>query len=245
MGFSENDSIVQPRPLKNFGRELVLCIPYDPAPRLLEATLKERALATRTTGPSRFYDLGDRIVLSPCLGGPAAVLALETIAASGGRRVIVLSFCGSLSKRIHIGDPVVICRAYSDEGTSRHYFPRKRVHPSSAGLSSWIKSYLSESHIPFDQVSCVSTDAPFRETRAWMSSWKTKGAAVVDMETAAIFALSAYRGFEAASLMLVTDELYTGEWKVRPPGPHFLKKIESLFLPFLRPGGPGKPTVSR
>lgn len=78
-----------------------------------------------------------------------------------------------------------------------------------------------------------------------MSSWKTKGAAVVDMETAAIFALSAYRGFEAASLMLVTDELYTGEWKVRPPGPHFLKKIESLFLPFLRPGGPGKPTVSR
>ena len=76
-------------------------------------------------------------------------------------------------------------------------------------------------------------DAPYRETRPWLKSMQQKGATAVDMEISAVFALSEFHGVEAAALMIVTDELFSGRWKVCSADGVLEEKIRSFYLPFL------------
>ena len=126
--------------------------------------------------------------------------------------------------------------AYSEEGTSTHYFPRKRHFSPSSSLKARVENTLSEQGLPFVNGSIVSTDAPFRETQQWIDKNREKGIGFVDMETSAVFALATFYGIEAAALHVVSDQLASSSHNV---GFHTLKleqNVQKYFMPFIDPG---------
>jgi uridine phosphorylase len=226
-------SIVSPRPLRGLDRKTVICVPFDPVPDVLGARVRSRSLSVIKMGASVLYKLPGHAVLTGCLGAPATVLALERLAASGIARIVILSFCGALAPWLRVGQTVIPTAALSDEGTSPHYFRRRKWFAASSELGRELERRLEASSVPFRRVRIVSTDAPFRETQRWLAVMRRKGTAAVDMELSAIFAVAEYRGLEAAAVMVVSDELSSGEW-VRPRrGGVFAEAAAAAFLPFL------------
>jgi len=227
------ESIVRPKPIPGLEREKIVFIPFDPQPGLILAGFEPKIRREKLTWAGRLIFLDDKAVLYGDLGAPAAVAALEGLIASGARQVLILSFCGSLDPTYRIKDVVSISRALADEGTSLHYFPRRKMYTPSAGLKADVESRLKSSGLPFQTGSLVSTDAPFRETKPWLMKIQKKKIGLVDMEVSAVFALAEFRCIDAAALLIVTDELFSGAWKQTGYDPEFKKKIKDYFLPFI------------
>lgn len=57
-----------------------------------------------------------------------------------------------------------------------------------------------------------TTDAPYRELRSKVESYRARGVLGVDMETSGMCALGAFRGVSVANLLAVSDELWH-EWR--------------------------------
>lgn len=57
----------------------------------------------------------------------------------------------------------------------------------------------------------VSSDAVYRQTFYKERLWRERGAACVEMETSAVFSVSAYLGIKAAAALVVSDVHPTDE----------------------------------
>jgi len=230
---SAEDSIVKPRSFKDFKRKKVVYFPADSSSHILGDVLKRKAAKVLNLGFGQVYLLKDKVVLYQSVGAPAAVLSLEGLIASGAKEIILLGFCGSLNHEYPMNSVVSISTAFSEEGTSKHYFPPKKYFKPSTALKNKIEKNLCTHHLIFLEGPLVSTDAPYRETKAWLEQKQRKGIDLVDMETSAVFSLAEFRNIESAALMIVSDELWTGKWKKGFSDPGLDEKIEQYFLPFL------------
>ena len=233
MSKTHKDVILKPRALKDFISEQVIYIPLDDPSLPLLSAIKKRTLKEKKTIFGDFYLLEDRTVLYKCLGAPSAVLSLEPLIVSGAKEIVILGFCGSLNRNFTISDAVIISKAFSEEGTSRHYFPRKRIFDPSPSLKEKIETVLHSSKLSFLTGSLVSTDAPYRETRLWLKEKQKRGIDVVDMEVSAVFALAKFYGIQAAALTIISDELWSGAWKEGFRTHEFKEKIKKYFIPFI------------
>jgi len=227
------DSIVKAKPFWDFKRKKVVYFPVDSSYHLIRKTLKRKAIKEKNLGFGYLYLLKDKVVLYQSVGAAAAVLSLEGLIASGAKEIILLGFCGSLNPEYKINDVVCISKAFSEEGTSKHYFPKKKYFRPSTGLKNKIEKNLLSLHLPFSSGSLVSTDAPFRETKTWLEQKQKKRIDLVDMETSAVFSLAEFRRIESAALMIVSDELWSGQWKKGFFDPQLDEKIEEYFLKFI------------
>lgn len=227
------DVIFKPRAFKNFAWKQVVYIPFDDPSLPLHSAIKKIALKEKKTIFGDLYLLKDKIVLYKCLGAPSAVLSLEPLIVSGAKEIVILGFCGSLNQNFRIMDAVSISKALSEEGTSRHYFPRKRIFDPSPALKTKIEAVLHSSKLAFLSGSLVSTDAPYRETRSWLKEKQKRAIDVVDMEISAVFALAKFYRIQAAALTIISDELWSGIWQEGFRTPEFKDKINKYFIPFI------------
>ena len=148
------------------------------------------------------------------VGGPATAMAVEELAAIGVSRIVAVDVAGSIEAALTSGSVVVATEAWCGDGTSPHYaFGESIVQPANR-LAITVSDALTAAGIEATGVTVWSTDAPFRETASGVERWHAAGAALVDMETAALYASSAALGVEAAAILVVADELATG-WQ--PP----------------------------
>jgi uridine phosphorylase len=232
----ENESITRPQPIRGFGQREVLYIPVDLPSLKIQKFLNKRAKKTKLTQLGRLYGFEDRVVLAQCVGAPLAVMMLERLIVSGAQEIIILGFCGALDEFSDIGEAVSVTNASSEEGTSKHYFPRKRQFRASSRLKVRIENTLSAQGLSFVNGSVVSTDAPFRETRLWKDRNRAKGIGFVDMETSAVFALADFYGIQAAALHLVSDQLTSSSQRVGFHSLKFYRNVLKYFLPFVDPG---------
>ena len=230
------ETIIKPTPIRDFVGENVLYIPYDSPSRLLQKTIKKLAFKEKNTGFGRLYLLKNKIVLYKSLGAPSAILLLERLIASGAQEIVILGFCGSLNPKCKIGQGVSISKAISEEGTSKHYFSRKRIFYPSSILKNRLERILHAWNLPFLTGSLVSTDAPYRETKTWLEQKQKKGIDFVDMEASAVFALAKFHDIQAAALMIISDELWSGVWKEGFYCPELEEKIKKYFIPFINQG---------
>ena len=145
------------------------------------------------------------------IGGPAAALVAEEMAARGVRDYITFGACGSLLPDLPIGSVVVPTFAYPDDGTSRHYGAPRRPRPNPALLAA-IRAACRARAIPCREGGVWTTDAPYRESRTEAAALAKQGIIAVEMEAAAVYAVARYRGLRAASLMVVSDELAGEGW---------------------------------
>ncbi len=226
--------MVKPKPVEGFYRHLVVSLPVDTPTRELVKILRPKAHRTKLLPGYQLFLLEDRVVIYGAISAPLAVMALETMIASGAKELIHLGWAGSLHPELSVGSAVLVIEALAEEGTSRHYFPRQKVFTSSPALTSRMEKELKFHGLPFFKGMVVSTDAPYRETRAWVSRMKKKGIIAVDMETSAILALASYYQMPAASLLIISDELFHKEWKPHFSSPQLKQASQNYFLPFLR-----------
>ncbi|MGD9346755.1 MAG: nucleoside phosphorylase [Candidatus Aminicenantes bacterium] len=235
MKSKDGESLIKPQPLKGFGQRTVLYVPMNLPSFKIQNVLKDKAKYEKITPMGHLYGFANSVVLAQCVGAPLAVMALERLIASGAKEIIILGFCGALDECTDIGQAVSVTKALSDEGTSKHYFSRKRLFRASSKLRTRVENTLADRALSFVNGPVVSTDAPFRETRIWLDRNRKKGIAYVDMETSAVFALAHFYGIHAAALHMVSDTLTSTSHRM---GFHSLKlarNIQRYFLPFIDP----------
>ena len=166
------DSLVQPIPFTKFKRCRILYVPIDSPTKFIQKNIKKKSLSGKITPFGHLYLLKKSVVLYQCIGAPLAVLALERLITPKVEEIIILGFCGALDPDSNILDALCIKKAFSEEGTSRHYFPRKRLFYPSSELTKSVKTLLKQKELPFRLGTLVSTDAPYRETKEWLQQKK-------------------------------------------------------------------------
>jgi uridine phosphorylase len=182
------------------------------------------AIAESGAAPVDWYIYTDRLCLGKIgkkqvgivhalVGASAAAMNLEELIAYGAKRIYELGVAGAIDPSLSPGDVVVLKGAFSDEGTSKHYFKGEKWFSSSHSLSEQLEKSLREERVKYVRGNAWTTDAPYRETKKKVVRYRRIGVQVVNMESSAIFALAAYRRAEAASVQIVSDLVAKEGWE--------------------------------
>ena len=223
-------TIIKPQLIKDFKRDRTVFIPYEPCKGVIQNLFKNKIIKSSSLYNSKIFLLSDKVILFKSIGASQSVMCLERLIASGTKEIIILGFCGSLKENIQIGSVVLAYEAYSQEGTSKHYFPDETSFKASEELFSEVKNILEKNNLPYLITKLVSTDAPFRETSEWLNKMINLGIECVDMETSAVYALAQFYKISAVSLMVVSDILKKDNWISGTPYTEKVIKYFSLFI---------------
>ena len=167
-------------------------------------------------------------IAGPAVGAPMAVMTLEKLIALGACRIIAFGWCGSLNKTAKIGDMLLPTWAKSDEGTSGHY-PVKPRPASHAATRNLLSKGLTELGMTVLSGPVWTTDAPYRESVARVKQLGSQKIWGVDMEYSALITVAAFRKVELSSVMLISDELWSGKWKKGFRSKEFKKKSRNIL----------------
>lgn len=147
------------------------------------------------------------------IGAPGISMLLDILIALGVKRFINVGIAGGLQKTSHIGDVVVCTSAIRDEGVSYHYLEGPSVPAlPSENLTVALMQTLARDSIRYTQGPTWTTDAFFRETVGEIQYYQQEGIVTVEMEAAALFAISALRGVDMASGFVISDLLAELIW---------------------------------
>lgn len=149
------------------------------------------------------------------LGAAGCAGLLEELIAMGFKRFIVCGAAGVLQRGIQVGHLVVPASAVRDEGTSYHYAPPSREMECNAHALESICGFLGEKDIPYIRAKTWTTDAFYRETEAKVALRVEEGCVTVEMEAAALFAVSAFRGVTLGQILYGGDDLSGEQWDSR------------------------------
>ena len=140
------------------------------------------------------------------IGAPGVSMVLEILIELGVKRFINVGIAGGLQKTSRVGDVVVCTNAIRDEGVSYHYLkdPSAPALPSE-NLTDVLRQTLERDGIRYTEGPTWTTDAFFRETVGEIQHYQQEGVITVEMEAAALFAISTLRGVEMASGFVVSD----------------------------------------
>ena len=163
------------------------------------------------------------------IGAPVAVAMLEELVALGCRRFVSIGTAGTLQPGLAIGDLVVCDRAVRDEGTSHHYLPPDEPACASAALTAGLEAAIAAQGRRFVRGASWTIDALYRETVVEARHYREQGVLTVEMEAAAIFAVAAYRGVEAAAVFAVSDSLAGLEWRPQFHHADIRESLEAMF----------------
>ncbi len=153
-------------------------------------------------------------LVGPLIGAPYAAMVVESLKVWGVEKIVFLGWCGAVSTQIKAGDIILPESAMVDEGTSGHYCdPSCRVALPARSLVHQVRLALQHQGASFQQGAVWTTDAIFRETVEQVKHYQSQGALAVEMEMSAVFTVAAFRGMEAAGILVVSDELSDNTWQ--------------------------------
>lgn len=153
--------------------------------------------------------------LHPGVGAPIAAGLLEEAIAFGCKKFIACGGCGVLEKDIAVGHIIVVSAAVRDEGVSYHYLPAGReVTANETGVNALVET-LNDRGIPYRVGKTWTTDAPYRETSNKIAKRRAEGCLTVEMESAALIAVSQFRNATFGQALYGGDDLSGAEWDHR------------------------------
>jgi len=211
----------------------LIFIPFMPFPGVISDLRKK---ASRKTGlhQSELFYLENQAVLYGPVGASSSVSSLEKLRLGQLKEIILLSYCGSLTEQLEIGQALLPLSARSDEGTSSHYLPRKdRLYQVSPKGREELINHLAGRKLPYAEGTMVSTDAPYRETPAWLKKMQKKGILAVDMEISAVLSFSQFYGLEASGLFIVSDQLSLASWRNLMDSQQVRSATDNYFRPLI------------
>lgn len=135
------------------------------------------------------------------MGGPSAAIVVQELIMLGSRSFIRIGTCGALDPALEIGQVVSADRALSDDGAS-----------AALGADGWVAPDATLTKALGEvgggpAVGVVSTDLFYDRRPDVPAGWRERGAAVVEMEAAALFRLAQLHELAAACVLGVTDVL--------------------------------------
>lgn len=148
---------------------------------------------------------GSLTIQSTGIGGPSAAIVLEELIELGLRRAIRVGTCGALDSKLELGELLVASAAQACDGTSRALGARVRI-AADAGLTGALRAAAPAVRV----VEVRSSDLFYDEHQV-----AAGGAAAVEMEAAALFALGSRRGVPIGCALAVSDLLASGTERVR------------------------------
>lgn len=150
-------------------------------------------------------------LIAGTVGAPFAVLVAEQLIACGCRHIIGYSSSGAIANWLSLPCLVVPDLALRDEGTSYHYLPPGEWAEATGTLGDILARRAETCGLPVHRGPTWTTDAPYRETKTQIEQHRTNGVLTVEMEAAALMALSAASQSEIASLLHVTNTYATSQ----------------------------------
>lgn len=164
----------------------------------------------------------------PGVGAPLAVGLMEEIISLGVKNFIACGGCGVLDKSLSVGKLLLPTSAIRDEGTSYHYLPPSReieMDHEVVDVLSWV---LQAHDLPFIKIKTWTTDAIYRETAQKAKQYKAEGCLAVEMEAAALMAVTRFRQVKFGQILYAGDSVMSEGWDGRSW--HSRKEIrEHLF----------------
>lgn len=144
----------------------------------------------------------------PCaVGASFAVLVAEELFAAGCSLLVSVTSSGQLAKVRPPPYFVLIEKALRDEGTSYHYLPPSDFSAADPALLGALAGAFDRLPTPVERGATWTTDAPFRETPASISSMCDRGLLAVEMEAAALYAFSQARRKPVVCFAHVTNRM--------------------------------------
>jgi uridine phosphorylase len=153
-------------------------------------------------------------------------MLLEKLICLGARRVLALGWCGSLASMVRIGHLILPRGAVPGDGTSPHYCPDGAVISPDLDLYTFLARRLGDGPVPWHTGPVWTTDAFYRETPELVRSCQSRGILGIDLELAALLAVGQFREVAVAGLLVVSDELFTLQWRPAGPSPEFRQARE-------------------
>ena len=98
-----------------------------------------------------------------------------------------------LAKEIAVGHLIVVSGAVRGEGVSYHYLPPGREVTAEQSVVDQLVTTLNQRELPYLVGKTWTTDAPYRETVRKIEQRRQEGCLAVEMESAALIAVSQFR----------------------------------------------------
>lgn len=153
-------------------------------------------------------------VVSTGIGGPSAAIAMEELASIGADTFIRVGTCGGIDMKVKSGDIVIVTGAVRMEGTSREYAPieypavadfeiTKALVDSAQALGlSYHTGVVQCKDSFYGQHSPARMPVSYELLNKW-EAWKRLGVLASEMESAALFTVSAALGVRCGAVMNV------------------------------------------
>jgi DeoD family purine-nucleoside phosphorylase len=142
-------------------------------------------------------------VQSTGMGGPSAAIVVEELIALGARRLVRIGTCGALDGKLSAGDLVAAERVLPADGASAALGAEEPLDPEPTLTRALVDAGAAPATV-------VSSDLFYDPREEAARDWVERGAAVVEMEAAALLAVAARKGAAAACLLGVSDVLEDG-----------------------------------
>jgi len=149
------------------------------------------------------------------VGAPACVTQLEELIVKGSRTVVVFGACGVLDKDIAEHHFIIPTSALRDEGTSYHYAPASDEISADRKSVEVMVSVMDKMGYPWIKGKTWTIDAPYRETNKKTAIRKSQGCVSVEMECAALLAVTKFRDIKFAQFLYAVDNLDATNWDPR------------------------------
>ncbi len=178
--------------------------------------IKTQLLSKRIKGiAGKNYILNKDLMITSGFGNgaPALLTLLEELKSLGVKSFIFIGFSGIISKNINEGEIYNINNAFSCNGCSSLYLDNDSDYNYTPKKNEWYQNIRLKT--AYKETSCVSTDAPFRETQSFIDYYTKKGVSLVDMECAAMYVFAKFYNLNSMCLLIASDNLLNGIWN--PP----------------------------
>jgi uridine phosphorylase len=149
------------------------------------------------------------------LGAPLSAGILEDIIAHGYHKIVACGGAGVLNKEIQVGKIIIPSSAVRDEGTSYHYAAPSREIELPQEQIDILARELDRQQVPYIIGKTWTTDAFYRETKDRIARRKSEGCLTVEMECAALAAVSQFRQVKFAQYLYGGDDVSGQEWDPR------------------------------
>lgn len=149
------------------------------------------------------------------IGCPSASIALEELANVGAEVFIRVGTTGAIQPRLEVGDLVIATAAVRNEGTTPFYipagFPAVPSFEVTRALVESAERLREQLGFRYHLGIVACDDAFYGEKPKFIEGLMELGVASLEMESAAIFAVSHLRGLKAGTILAVAGNLVTGD----------------------------------
>jgi uridine phosphorylase len=169
-------------------------------------------------------------VLTSFGGGSPMVMELaEELAVMGARKMVLMTWGGTLQTDTKPGDIIVCNRAIRDEGASHHYLPHAKYVDADGSLVNELTNAIRARGGHSVVGTTWTTDAPYRETREEVIQYQAEGVKTVEMESAGLFTVGQIRAVQTASVVIGMDSLASLRWQTPERLDSIMHSLEIVY----------------